>query len=87
MWDQGLQLDPYKSVGPHLRILKMLLMSSQNLPMMFEQSRESGGVPADWKLANVVPLFKKKEDPGNHRPVKSHFSAQPNHGRDDFGKY
>ncbi|GAB0186493.1 hypothetical protein GRJ2_001114600 [Grus japonensis] len=31
-----------------------------------EQSWESGEVPVDWKLANVVPVFKKgkKEDPG-----------------------
>ncbi|KAK4814685.1 hypothetical protein QYF61_025511 [Mycteria americana] len=28
-------------------------------------------VPADWRLANVTPIFKKgrKEDPGNYRPV------------------
>lgn len=32
---------------------------------------ESGEAPADWKLANVVPIFKtgKKEDPANHRPL------------------
>ena len=28
-------------------------------------------VPADWKLANVIPIYKKgvREDPGNYRPV------------------
>ncbi|KAK4827505.1 hypothetical protein QYF61_018805 [Mycteria americana] len=28
-------------------------------------------VPADWKLANVIPVYKKgiREDPGNYRPV------------------
>ncbi|KAK4825650.1 hypothetical protein QYF61_001473 [Mycteria americana] len=31
----------------------------------------TGEVPADWRLANVTPIFKKgrKEDPGNYRPV------------------
>lgn len=58
-------------MGPHeihLRILKMLLMSLQNLSMIFEQSWESRGVPGDWKLTNV-PVFKNKEDLGSHRPV------------------
>ncbi|KAJ7424345.1 RNA-directed DNA polymerase from mobile element jockey-like protein [Pitangus sulphuratus] len=55
----------------HPRILKDLLMSSQNLSMIFEQAWEPGEVPADWKLSNAVPIFKKgkKEDPGNYRPV------------------
>uniref|UniRef100_A0A8C3HAP4 Reverse transcriptase domain-containing protein n=1 Tax=Chrysemys picta bellii TaxID=8478 RepID=A0A8C3HAP4_CHRPI len=31
----------------------------------------SGVVPFDWRIANVVPIFKKgkKSDPGNYRPV------------------
>ncbi|KAK4831611.1 hypothetical protein QYF61_018371 [Mycteria americana] len=35
------------------------------------QSWLTGEVPADWRLANVMPIFKKgrKEDPGNYRPV------------------
>ncbi|KAK4830948.1 hypothetical protein QYF61_014407 [Mycteria americana] len=35
------------------------------------QSWLTGEVPADWRLANVTPIFKKgrKEDPGNCRPV------------------
>lgn len=38
--------------------------------MIFEKSWESGGIPIDWKLANIVPVFKdKKDDPGNCRPV------------------
>ncbi|RMB93052.1 hypothetical protein DUI87_30558 [Hirundo rustica rustica] len=39
--------------------------------MIFEWRWESGEVPADWKLGNIVLIFKKgkEEDPGNHRPV------------------
>ena len=38
---------------------------------IFNQSLQSGVVPADWKTANVVPIFKKgvKSEPGNYRPV------------------
>ncbi|GAB0205874.1 mitochondrial enolase superfamily member 1 [Grus japonensis] len=33
--------------------------------------RTRGEVPDDWRLANVMPIYKKgwKEDPGNYRPV------------------
>jgi hypothetical protein len=32
---------------------------------------DTGGVPEDWKSANVTPIFKKgaKSEPGNYRPV------------------
>ena len=40
------------------------------LSIISQWSWESGEVPIDWKLANIVPIFKsKKEDPSNHRPV------------------
>jgi len=41
------------------------------LPVTYLQSWESGKVAADWKLANVIPVFKKgkKDDPGHYRPV------------------
>jgi len=37
----------------------------------FQWSWESGEIPVSWKLANVVPIFKKgkKEDPSDSRPV------------------
>ncbi|PKU47917.1 rna-directed dna polymerase from mobile element jockey-like [Limosa lapponica baueri] len=36
------------------------------------QSRQTGEVPADWRLGNVTPIHKKgrKDDPGNYRPVR-----------------
>ena len=40
--------------------------------MIFNQSLTEGVVPADWKLATVCPIFKKKgskTEPGNYRPV------------------
>ncbi|KFW85482.1 RNA-directed DNA polymerase from mobile element jockey, partial [Manacus vitellinus] len=75
VWDQLLQLDSCKSMGSDgidPRILKELDDgTAQPLPMIFEQSWESGMVPADWKLAKVVPLLKKgkKQEPENYRPV------------------
>ncbi|PKU28791.1 rna-directed dna polymerase from mobile element jockey- hypothetical protein [Limosa lapponica baueri] len=40
-------------------------------PLFFKGLENLGEVPVAWKLANVVPIFKKgkKEDPGNCRPV------------------
>ena len=73
--DLLLQLDPYKSVGPdgiHPRILKELAdIITPSLLMIFEWSWESGVVPPDWKLVNIVLIFKKdkKEGPENYRPV------------------
>ncbi|KAK4822917.1 LOW QUALITY PROTEIN: hypothetical protein QYF61_023417, partial [Mycteria americana] len=41
------------------------------LSIIYQRSWESGKVPDDWKLANVIPIYKKgmREDPGNYRPV------------------
>ncbi|KAK4826301.1 hypothetical protein QYF61_007148 [Mycteria americana] len=68
-------LDTHKSVGPdeiHLRVLKELAeVLTKPLSIIYQQSWLTGEVPADWRLANVAPIFKKgrKEDPGNYRPV------------------
>ena len=41
------------------------------LTSIFIKFLQEGVVPADWKLANVTPIFKKgsKSVPGNYRPV------------------
>ena len=41
------------------------------LSIIFQQSWLTGDVPVDWKLANVMPIFKKgwKDDPGSYRPI------------------
>ncbi|GAB0180473.1 spindle and kinetochore-associated protein 3 [Grus japonensis] len=70
VWDLLLHLDAYKSMGPdgiHPRVLRELAdVIVRPLSIIFQWSWESGEVPVDWKLANVVPVFKKgkKEDPG-----------------------
>ncbi|KAK4816287.1 hypothetical protein QYF61_014585 [Mycteria americana] len=43
----------------------------KDMELLERQSWLTGEVPADWRLANVTPIFKKgrKEDLGNYRPV------------------
>uniref|UniRef100_A0A452HYE6 Reverse transcriptase domain-containing protein n=1 Tax=Gopherus agassizii TaxID=38772 RepID=A0A452HYE6_9SAUR len=69
------QLNGTKSEGPdnlHPRILKELAHEiASPLARIFNESVNSGVVPYDWRIANVVPIFKKgrKSDPSNYRPV------------------
>ncbi|KAK4831120.1 hypothetical protein QYF61_015423 [Mycteria americana] len=68
-------LDTHKSMGPdeiHPRVLKELAdVLTKPLSIIYQQSWLTGEVPADWRLANVTPIFKKgrKEDPENYKPV------------------
>ncbi|KAK4806922.1 hypothetical protein QYF61_012643 [Mycteria americana] len=58
--------------GIHLRILRELVEElAKPLSIIYQQSWLTGEVPDDWRLANVMPIYKKgwKEDPGNYRPV------------------
>ncbi|KAJ7403647.1 Metabotropic glutamate receptor 1 [Pitangus sulphuratus] len=61
--DLLLRLDPYRSMEPdeiHPRILKELAdVIVEPLLMTSEGSWESRKVPADWKAANIFPIFKK----------------------------
>ncbi|CAM4404676.1 unnamed protein product [Lepidochelys olivacea] len=69
------QLNGTKSGGPdnlHPRILKELAHEiASPLARIFNESVNSGVVPYDWRIANIVPIFKKekKSDPGNYSPV------------------
>ncbi|KFP59140.1 hypothetical protein N322_11276, partial [Cariama cristata] len=73
--DLLLHLDTNKSMGPdgiHSRTLKELAgVLAKPLCLIYQQSLLTGEVPDDWRLANVMPIYKKgrKEDPGNYRPV------------------
>ncbi|KAM7094975.1 germ cell nuclear acidic protein isoform 2-T2 [Ciconia maguari] len=73
--DQLCQLNVYKSMGPdgiHPRVLKELAdVIAGHLLIICQRSWESREVPADWKLASVISIYKNgvREDPGNYRPV------------------
>ncbi|XP_069607092.1 uncharacterized protein [Ranitomeya imitator] len=64
-----------KSPGPdgiHPRVLRELSnVIDKPLFLIFSDSIATGSVPQDWRIANVVPIFKKgsKSEPGNYRPV------------------
>ncbi len=70
-----LGLDAHKSMGLdglHCRVLRDLAdVVAKPLSIIFWQSWLAGDVPVDWKLANVMPIFKKgqKDDPGSYRPI------------------
>jgi len=58
--------------GIHPKILRELAEElTKPLSINCQQSWLTREVPADWQLANVMPIYKKgqKEDPGNYRPV------------------
>ena len=44
---------------------------AEPLAAIFQNSLETGEVPRSWKVADIVPIFKKgmKSVPGNYRPV------------------
>jgi len=65
------QLNVHKFMGPHVihpRVLKELVdVTAGLLSIIYQRSWESGEIPADWKLANVITIYKKGErtDPQN----------------------
>ncbi|KAK4818051.1 LOW QUALITY PROTEIN: hypothetical protein QYF61_004578 [Mycteria americana] len=65
-------LDTHKSMGLdgiHPRVLRKLAEELAKHSPLFISS--PGEVPEDWRLADVMPIYKKgrKKDPGNYRPV------------------
>ena len=92
-WDQLYQLNVHKSMGPygiHARVLKQLAdVTAGPLSITYQRSWESREVPADWKPANVIPIYKKgvREDPGNYRPGEANLSAWKSYGEDHTGCY
>lgn len=75
IWDLLLQLDAHETMGlseTHLKILKELdYVITKSLSVTYQWSLEFGEFTAAWKLANVIPIFKKskKEYPGSDSTV------------------
>jgi len=62
-------MEPY---GIHPRVRRELAeVLTKPLSIVYQQSWLTGEVPVDWRLANVMVIYKKgwEEDPGNYRPV------------------
>ena len=70
-----LNLDASKATGPDELPAKILKETAEviapSLTELFNKSLRLGCLPEDWKLANIVPVFKKdnKEQAENYRPI------------------
>ena len=69
------ELDKRKAMGPD-KVSGWVLREcaeelSQPIATLYENSLKQGKIPYQWKLADIVPIFKKgnREDPLNYRPV------------------
>lgn len=68
-------LNPNKAIGPDLISNKMLIAVKSEIArplcMLFNKSLKQQIFPFDWKIANVIPLYKKgdKSMASNYRPV------------------
>ena len=57
---------------PSIFFKKMKHVISEPLRIMFEVSFRTGSVPLEWKIADVIPVFKGKGSPSsveNYRPI------------------
>ena len=69
------QLIPHKATGPDEVSSQLLRETSHQiapaLTLLFHASIDQGSVPVEWKMANIMPLFKKGDrgSPVNYRPV------------------
>eukprot|EP00061_Rhincodon_typus_P008492 g31132.t1 len=71
----GLKVDkPPGPDGLHPRVLNEIAEEIvEALVVIFQESLESWRVPEDWKIINVIPLFKKgaRQKTENYRPIIS----------------
>ncbi|EFP12972.1 hypothetical protein CRE_09905 [Caenorhabditis remanei] len=56
---------------PNIILKKLCTSIALPLSLIFNQSIRSGSLPAIWKTAIVIPIYKKgsRSDPGNYRPI------------------
>ena len=60
--------------GLHPGVLRELVdVAAKPLSIILRQTWRTRDVPADWRQADVTPIFKKgqKGDPGSYRPITS----------------
>ena len=68
-------LNPHKAAGPDNIPSKFLKATahyiSPLLTFIFQSSISQGKLPAEWKYANIVPIYKKgsKTEAANYRPI------------------
>ncbi|KAF1478502.1 Mitochondrial proton/calcium exchanger protein, partial [Pygoscelis antarcticus] len=83
--DMAMHSETLKDTAPVLEGIKVIWITvlflyflmdlaevlTKPLSIIYEQSRLTGEVPVNRRLANVMPIYEKgrKEDPGNYRPV------------------
>ncbi|RMC15151.1 hypothetical protein DUI87_07333 [Hirundo rustica rustica] len=69
------QLDTHRSMGPdviHPKVMRELAeIFAKTLSIIYQQSYLTREVPADWRSADVTPIYKNgwKNDLGSYRPV------------------
>jgi hypothetical protein len=69
------EINPNKACGPDGipgKVLKECASSlAYPLSILFQLSYNSGTLPAEWKLANIIPIHKNgsKDDIENYRPI------------------
>lgn len=59
-------------VGLYPRVLRELMdVVAKLLTIILQQSWLTGDVLVEWRLANVMPIFRKvwEDDPGSYRPI------------------
>ena len=70
------KMNANKTAGPNgFHLSKLIKMCAKGLAkplsLLFNRSFETGSIPKKWKMANVVPIFKKgdKSSVDNYRPI------------------
>ena len=68
-------IKPFKPSGPDdiptFLLKEIAIQNAPSLAVVFQASLNQCKLPADWKIAHVVPVFKKgdKSSPNNYRPI------------------